>query len=157
MDPKDKTSTITITDPSGGYSSDYYLDDSISIGAIGANNGGTGYVTINTANNISNSVWSIGGGAGAGSVLTSNGAGVGWVNPAANITLGDEFSIENPNNGGVPFIKYKDKKLPIDQLFSMVGAFKTMLTAVAKDDEFCERHPEIRDLAYAYMLEELSK
>ena len=167
MSSEDKIGTIDITDTGGGYSSDYYISDSdtISIGSIGAVGANAGVVTINpsmwtttTTGTGGNTTWGIGNG-GAGSVIstTNTGAGIGWVNPAANISLGDKFSIENPNDGSAPFIRYKDKKLPIDQLFSMVGAFKVMLIAVAKDEEFCNKHPEIRDLAYSYMLEELSK
>lgn len=179
MNPEDEMKTISIDASSGGwdYPRDYLtsdgdtidlsnISDMDTISISGSNSmsgayGNAGHVTINTTGTGGGAggVFTVSGiGGGAGTVWTTNGTGgFGWQSPPANIQVGQEFSIVNPSDGSAPFIQYKDKKLYIDQLFSMVGAFKTMLSAVAKDEEFCKKHPEIRDLAYAYMLEELGK
>jgi hypothetical protein len=47
--------------------------------------------------------------------------------------------------------------MEIGQLFGMFNAFKTLLKSVADDPEFCAKHPEIRDMAYGYLVEELKR
>ena len=118
-----------------------------------------------------------GGGAGSGYVYTTNGTGgysavppsigIGTTgpytfNPAINetsIKIGDDFSIIGPGPGhsGPTKFKYKDQEIELGQLFGMFNAFKTLLKSVADDTEFCAKHPEIRDMAYGYLIEELKR
>ena len=118
-----------------------------------------------------------GGGASAGYVYSTNGTGgygaippsigIGTTgpytfNPAINetsIKIGDDFSIIGPGPGqhGPTKFKYKDQEVELGQLFGMFNAFKTMLKSVADDPEFCDKHPEIRDMAYGYLVEELKR
>jgi hypothetical protein len=117
------------------------------------------------------------GGAGSGYVYTTNGTGgygavppsigIGTTgpytfNPAINetsIKIGDDFSITGPGPGqsGPTKFKYKDQEIELGQLFGMFNAFKTMLKSVADDPEFRAKHPEIRDMAYGYLIEELKR
>jgi hypothetical protein len=47
--------------------------------------------------------------------------------------------------------------MEIGQLFGMFNAFKVLLKSVAEDPDFCNKHPEIRDMAYGYLIEELKR
>jgi len=83
-------------------------------------------------------------------------------NPAINetsIKIGDDFSIIGPcaHAGGPTKFKYKDQEIELGQLFGMFNAFKAMLKSVAQDPEFCAKHPEIRNMAYGYLVEELKR
>ena len=141
------TSTDTITLDIGSNmaaaATDYYISDSTSVG------------TITIPSGVS------------GQVLTTNNTGYtynNWVSPnitfggndSSSIQVGEDFSIVAPKDGPASF-KYKDQEMEIGQLFSMFNAFKTLLKSVANDKEFCDRHPEIRDMAYGYLVEELKK
>lgn len=74
----------------------------------------------------------------------------------SSIKIGEEFSIVAPKDGPAKIV-HKDQEMEIGQLFGMFNAFKTLLKSVAEDPEFCAKHPEIRDMAYGYLVEELKR
>jgi hypothetical protein len=169
LDSGSTIDTISITSCGGGYDTidigninipDYtYVDNSISTVTIsGAGSSGA----IGGAG--SSGVWlgtGIGGGTGSSYISPnswSNGNVTYNTSPTmdSSIQLGEDFVIKAPK-GKSPVFSFKGQELSVENMFSMFGAFKTMLAAVAKDEEFCKKHPEIRDLAYGYMLEELKK
>lgn len=125
------------------------------------------YMTVDTSV-ISGSTITLGGagngGFGAsGSVYTTNNTGsYTFANPTwqipneSSIKLGEEFSIVAPQDGPAKMV-YKNQEMEIGQLFGMFNAFKTLLKSVADDPEFCAKHPEIRDMAYGYLVEELKR
>lgn len=135
------TITLDIGSNMAAGSTEYYISDSTSIGTITIPSGGHGQVL--TTNNTGYNTWvspniSFGG------------------NDSSSIQVGEDFSIIAPKDGAVSF-KYKGQEMEVGQLFSMFNAFKTLLKSVADDKEFCDRHPEIRDMAYGYLVEELKK
>jgi hypothetical protein len=80
-----------------------------------------------------------------------------WSGPnESSIKLGEDFSIVASPDNSAKMI-YKGQELEIGQLFGMFNAFKTLLKSVAEDSEFCAKHPEIRDMAYGYLIEELKR
>lgn len=72
------------------------------------------------------------------------------------LKIGEDFSITVPE-GGTPEMVYKDQVLKIEELIGMVNSFKILLKAVASDEDFCKKYPEIKDLAYGYLLEEFKR
>jgi hypothetical protein len=108
------------------------------------------------------------GGAGVGSLAsgsvytTNNTGGYTFAKPTwqmpneSSIKIGEEFSIVASHDGPAKMV-YKDQEIEIGQLFGMFNAFKTLLKSVADDPEFCAKHPEIRDMAYGYLVEELKR
>lgn len=125
-----------------GASPNYYVTDSTNIGTITLGNNigsGTTMWTTTTTNTISP--------APAPSFTFGN---------ESSIQVGDDFAISAPADGPA-VLRYKDQEMEVGQLFSMFNAFKSLLKSVADDKDFCERHPEIRDMAYGYLVEELKK
>jgi hypothetical protein len=151
------TITISVND----YAENEYLDSTM---------------TIDTSM-LSGSTITLGGAGGGGAVsgyvyTTNSTGGYGAVpNPGAwaigsnfhpnesHIKIGDDFSIIGPGTGqsGPTKFKYKDQEIELGQLFGMFNAFKTLLKSVADDPEFCAKHPEIRDMSYGYLIEELKR
>lgn len=147
------TITITATDYND-YSFDSMtsvttlLDDTITLnGATGSiyTTNNTGYVTISPP-------------IGSNGVFVNSGSGYSFTNPTTetSIKVGEEFSIVASHDSGAKLI-YKDQEMEIGQLFGMFNAFKVLLKSVAEDPDFCNKHPEIRDMAYGYLIEELKK
>lgn len=165
MSTANAVDSVTVT----SVGSDYSLDDTVTVNTnyMGTSGGYVpGYGTTpqvfvhpispNTGSPLSNSgmVYTI------GTTTTTNSTGPMWTTPTnnASIKIGSEFEIVAPNDGSGPTVlKYKDQEIEVGQLFSMVNVFKVLLKSVANDSEFCERHPEIRDLAYQYLIEELKR
>lgn len=119
--------------------------------------GGTGSTT--TTVNNSGLIW---GGAGWTGPTGTFGRGVGsnfQMPKTTSITVGPKFKITAPTDGntGPVEIECNGHKLDVGELVSMVSVFKVLLKTVATDKEFCERHPEITDMAHAYLLEELKR
>lgn len=147
----DDTITITIPD----YD-EYRLDDSMSVDLSSS----VIYTTDNTTG-ISPGYGAI---PSPGTITIGNSNGpYTFSNPTWNpvssessLNLGEDFSIVAPHNGPAKMV-YKDQELEIGQLFGMFNAFKTLLKSVAEDSEFCAKHPEIRDMAYGYLVEELKR
>lgn len=160
MSTANAVDSVTVT----SVGSDYSLDDTVTVNTnyMGASGGYVpGYgptpqpISPNTGSPLSNSgmVYTIG-------TTTTNSTGPMWTTLPnnASIKIGSEFEIVAPNDGSSPTVlKYKDQEIEVGQLFSMVNVFKVLLKSVANDSEFCERHPEIRDLAYQYLIEELKR
>jgi len=148
MSSSDDTITITIPD----YD-EYRLDDSMSVDLSSS----VIYTTDNTTG-ISPGYGAI---PSPGTITIGNSSGpYTFSNPVSSessIKLGEDFSIIASNNGGPAKMVYKDQELEIGQLFGMFNAFKTLLKSVADDPEFCAKHPEIRDMAYGYLVEELKR
>ena len=146
------TITITQTDDM------YHLDDTVTIDTSMLSGS-----TITSAN--AGYVYTTNGTSGYGAVPPSIGIGTTGpytFNPAINetsIKIGDNFSIIGPGPGqsGPTKFKYKEQEIELGQLFGMFNAFKTLLKSVAEDPEFCAKHPEIRDMAYGYLVEELKR
>jgi hypothetical protein len=146
------TITITQTDDT------YHLDDTVTIDTSMLSGS-----TITSAN--AGYVYSTNGTGGYGAIPPSIGIGTTGpytFNPAINetsIKIGDNFSIIGPRPGqsGPTKFKYKEQEIELGQLFGMFNAFKTLLKSVADDPEFCAKHPEIRDMAYGYLVEELKR
>lgn len=120
------------------------------------------YMTIDTSL-VSGSTVTLSGAGASGSVYTANNTGsYTFANPTfqmpneSSIKLGEEFSIVAPQDGPAKMV-YKNQEIEIGQLFGMFNAFKTLLKSVADDPEFCVKHPEIRDMAYGYLVEELKR
>lgn len=131
----------TITINSGDTSADYYISDSTGISTITSLTSGYPPPITDWTSGVTSGANSIN----VGPALVEN-----------SIQLGEDFSISAPEDGPAVF-RYKDQKMEIGQLFSMFNAFKTLLKNVADDKDFCERHPEIKDIAYGYLVEELKK
>lgn len=165
MSTANAVDSVTVT----SVGSDYSLDDTVTVNTncMGTSGGYVpGYgptplpvasttISPNTGSPLSNSgmVYTIG-------TTTTNSTGPMWTTMPnnASIKIGSEFEIVAPNDGsGTTVLKYKDQEIEVGQLFSMVNVFKVLLKSVASDSEFCERHPEIRDLAYQYLIEELKR
>ena len=127
-----------------------YLPGTITVGGTGS--------TTTTVNN-SGLTW---GGAGWTGPTGTFGSGVGsnfQFPTTTSITVGPKFKITAPTDGntGPVEIECNGHKLDVGELVSMVSVFKVLLKTVATDKEFCERHPEITDMAHAYLLEELKR
>ena len=127
-----------------------YLPGTITVGGTGS--------TTTTVNN-SGLIW---GGAGWTGPTGTFGRGVGsnfQMPKTTSITVGPKFKITAPTDGntGPVEIECNGHKLDVGELVSMVSVFKVLLKTVATDKEFCERHPEITDMAHAYLLEELKR
>lgn len=126
-----------ITLNAAGAATDYYITDTNSIGTITL-----GSSTVNSG------MWTNG--------TTSSTISFAPTPSESSIQVGEDVAISAPSDGPA-VLRYKDQEIEIGQLFSMFNAFKSLLKGVANDTEFCERHPEIRDMAYGYLIEELKK
>ena len=140
------TGTVTITTGGAGASGVYYTA------------GGAGYTI------------GVGTGGGVGSTTTPyitspgscgpTGSTFGWHTPkTTSINVGSKFKITGPSDGndGPVKIECGNRSVDIDDLISMASAFKMLLGTVATDKDFCEKHPEISEMAQAYLMEELRK
>jgi hypothetical protein len=148
----------TITISANDFAENEYLDSTMTIDTSMLSGS-----TITSAN--AGYVYTTNGTGGYGAVPPSIGIGTTGpytFNPAPNetsIKIGDDFSIIGPGTeqSGPTKFKYKDQEIELGQLFGMFNAFKTLLKSVADDPEFCAKHPEIRDMAYGYLVEELKR
>jgi hypothetical protein len=160
MSTANAVDSVTVT----SVGSDYSLDDTVTVNTnyMGASGGYvSGYgPTPPVGKNITISSNSIGSLSNSGQVYISGANGTAWVNQpnTASVKIGNDFEIVATSDGSGPTkLKYKDQEIEVGQLFSMVNVFKVLLKSVADDPKFCERHPEIRDLAYQYLIEELKR
>jgi hypothetical protein len=117
--------------------------------------------TIGTQGMNPNTTWTVGGLGPTGGTGAGNYGWTGNYQAPTNTTIsvGSDFSISGPTKGNeTPVIlKYKEQTLDVGEMFSMFAAFKGLLKVVAKDDEFCKRHPEVAELAQGFLLEELKR
>lgn len=162
-------SSDTITISVNDYAENEYLDNTTTIDTSMLSGSTISTITLGGAGGAGSSgyVYSTNGTGGYGAiplpigsngVFINSGSGYSFTNPQTEtgIKLGEEFSIVAPKDGGAKLI-YKDQEMEIGQLFGMFNAFKTLLKSVAEDPEFCAKHPEIRDMAYGYLVEELKR
>ena len=141
MNPEDD-STITITLPSSDSMS---WDNNMYSPVIDTTLANASTITI-TGGNV-------------GQVYSINGNGASTWGPIpsdSSIKLGEDFEIVAPTDGPAKMV-HKGQELEIGQLFGMFNAFKSLLKVVAEDPAFCEKHPEIRDMAYSYLIEEIKR
>jgi hypothetical protein len=117
--------------------------------------------TISTIGMNPNTTWTVGGLGPTGGTGAGNYGWTGNYQAPTNTTIsvGSDFSISGPTKGNdqAVTLKYKEKTLDVGEMFSMFAAFKGLLKVVAKDDEFCKRHPEVAELAQGFLLEELKR
>lgn len=147
--------TITITIPDYDEYREYRSDDSMTVDlsssvwtTTGTNGISPGYGAIPSPGTIT-----IGS---SSSPYTFSNPTWNPVSSESSIKLGEDFSIVAPQDGPAKMV-YKDQQMEIGELFGMFNAFKTLLKSVAEDPEFCAKHPEIRDMAYGYLVEELKR
>ena len=153
------TITISVSD----YAENEYLDNTTTIDTSMLSGSTISTITLGGAGGAGSSgyVYSTNGTGGYGAVPHPGTWGIGsnFHPTESHIKIGDDFSIIGPGTGqsGPTKFKYKDQEIELGQLFGMFNAFKTLLKSVADDPEFCAKHPEIRDMAYGYLVEELKR
>jgi len=152
-----------------------YNDDVISIdddvlnstmSSVGAT-GSSGYVS-----NVTIANGSIGG---AGSTFNWNGTGVNTWNTTYSVTgnttisgnLGigagsynGTYTIPKPKlsldiDGEVPIISTEKNKINVDELAEMITLMKSLLVAVASDEEFAKRNPALAEAAHDMLIKKL--
>lgn len=136
--------------------------NSTMVGATGSSS--SGYVTI-----------SGNGSSGAGSTFNWNGAGASTWNTtysvtgnttiSGNLSIGTgpfngTYTIPKPKisldvDGEVPMISTEKSKINVDELAEMITLMKSLLVAVASDEEFAKRNPALADAAHEMLLNKL--
>jgi hypothetical protein len=160
--------SITTTYQDDVISIDDDILNSTMIGATGSS--GAGYVTVTGGSS-----------SGAGSTFAWNGAGAGTWNTtysvgsigtvsgntviSGNLNIGSSqfngsYTVTKPKlsldvDGNVPTITTEKNKINIDELAEMITLMKSLLVAVASDEEFAKRNPALADAAHEMLLNKL--